>query len=64
MVHRTYARTPHSLARRTNRRLLRSAGEDMIPPLSKPLVGSDGTEMTEIGVPEGTTIAVSILRAN
>lgn len=48
----------------TDRRLLPSAGKDMVLPLAKPLVGNDGTEMGEIVVPAGTTIAVSILRAN
>ncbi|KZP09574.1 cytochrome P450 [Athelia psychrophila] len=42
----------------------RIARKDMVLPLSKPIAGSDGREMTEVLVPRGTTIEVAIIRAN
>lgn len=36
----------------------------MILPLFKPIVGNDGTTMTELYVPKGTTIEVAIMKAN
>ncbi|KIK57094.1 hypothetical protein GYMLUDRAFT_46720 [Collybiopsis luxurians FD-317 M1] len=42
----------------------RTARQDAIIPLSKPLMGLDGMIMNEITVPKGTNIAVSILNSN
>jgi len=42
----------------------RSPIKDVILPLSKPIVGSDGTEVREIFVPSGTNISVSIIGTN
>ena len=33
-------------------------------PLSKPIIGTDGKEMTEVFIPKGTKIFVSILGSN
>lgn len=41
-----------------------SATKDTILPLSKPILGSDGSEVREIFVPSGTNISVSILGTN
>jgi hypothetical protein len=40
------------------------ARRDMILPLSKPLIGSDGRDVSEITVPNGTNIIISILGSN
>ncbi|KAF7976161.1 hypothetical protein HWV62_7483 [Athelia sp. TMB] len=42
----------------------RVARQDMILPLSKPMLGVDGKPLTEIFVPKGTITFVSIIRAN
>lgn len=41
-----------------------SARQDSVVPLSKPIIGVDGTEMQEITVPSGTAVFVSILNSN
>ncbi|KXN82785.1 Cytochrome P450 3A16 [Leucoagaricus sp. SymC.cos] len=42
----------------------RTVRKDMVLPLSKPVVGSDGKEISEIVVPNGTNIIISILGSN
>ncbi|KIK57108.1 hypothetical protein GYMLUDRAFT_774192 [Collybiopsis luxurians FD-317 M1] len=42
----------------------RIARQDAIVPLSKPVIGLDGTEMHEVAVPKGTSVIVSILNTN
>ncbi|KAG2001583.1 cytochrome p450 [Coprinopsis cinerea AmutBmut pab1-1] len=44
--------------------LLREARQDMILPVSKPIIGTDGQEMNEILVPKGTKIFISTLASN
>ena len=41
-----------------------SARKDIILPLSKPIIGRDGTSIREIVVPKNTEIVISILGAN
>ncbi|KAJ3992974.1 cytochrome P450 [Lentinula boryana] len=43
---------------------LRYALQDAVVPLSKPIIGIDGTQIREIAVPRGTTIFISIYNAN
>ncbi|KAF5360939.1 hypothetical protein D9756_005070 [Leucocoprinus leucothites] len=43
---------------------IRTARKDMVLPLSKPLKTTSGKEVTELIVPNGTTIFISILGAN
>ena len=43
---------------------LSSAPKDIILPLSKPIIGKDGTEIYEIVVSKDTMIIISILGAN
>ncbi|KAJ3973500.1 cytochrome P450 [Lentinula raphanica] len=45
-------------------RLLRKSVADTIIPLSKPVRGMDGNEVTEIFVPKSTTVVISILNSN
>ena len=33
-------------------------------PLSRPIIGLDGTEVREIAVPKGTILTIAIMRAN
>ncbi len=40
------------------------ARRDMILPLSKPVVNSDGIEVSEIHMKKGTNVVISILGAN
>ncbi|KIK57095.1 hypothetical protein GYMLUDRAFT_247353 [Collybiopsis luxurians FD-317 M1] len=42
----------------------RTACQDVIIPLSKPLIGLNGMVMNEITVPKGTNVTVSILNSN
>ncbi|KAE9386988.1 cytochrome P450 [Gymnopus androsaceus JB14] len=44
--------------------VFRVARQDAVVPLSKPIIGLDGTEMHEITVPNGTAVVVSILNSN
>lgn len=44
--------------------VLYSARQDVVLPLSKPIIGNDGKEMSEIFVPAGTNTMLSLLRAN
>ncbi|KAL1663457.1 cytochrome P450 [Schizophyllum commune] len=44
--------------------LLRKTVKDAILPFGKPVVGVDGRELTEIYVPAGTPIIISIINAN
>ncbi|KAJ3990231.1 cytochrome P450 [Lentinula detonsa] len=44
--------------------MLRKNTEDAIVPLSKPVRGVDGNEVTEIFLPKGTTAMISILNSN
>ncbi|TFK29499.1 cytochrome p450 [Coprinopsis marcescibilis] len=44
--------------------LLREARQDMMLPVSKPLIGADGKEINEILVPKGTKIFISTLASN
>ncbi|KAJ3565767.1 hypothetical protein NP233_g7436 [Leucocoprinus birnbaumii] len=43
---------------------LRTARKDMILPLSKPIIGANGKEVTEVVIPNGTNIILSILGSN
>ncbi|KAF9446154.1 cytochrome P450 [Macrolepiota fuliginosa MF-IS2] len=43
---------------------MRTARQDMILPLSKPVLGSAGKEVSEIYIPKGTDIVVSTLGSN
>lgn len=43
---------------------IRTARKDMILPLSKPVIGSNGQELVEVMVPNGTNIILSILGSN
>ncbi|THV04401.1 cytochrome P450 [Dendrothele bispora CBS 962.96] len=52
---RLYCPVPH---------VFRTAQQDMILPLSKPITGVDGTVISEIHVPKNTRILVSILNSN
>ncbi|KAF9448713.1 cytochrome P450 [Macrolepiota fuliginosa MF-IS2] len=47
-----------------NNTAARTARKDMALPLSKPVLGADGKEVTEIMVPEGTDVIVSVLGSN
>jgi len=38
-----------------------SATEDDLLPLSTPIKGQDGTEITEIFAPKGTTVDISVI---
>jgi cytochrome P450 len=40
------------------------AAKDMILPFSKPIVGLNGKEVTEVMVPNGTDIIISVLGSN
>ncbi|KAL0954834.1 hypothetical protein HGRIS_003778 [Hohenbuehelia grisea] len=42
----------------------RTCRKDAILPLSSPIVGVDGREMTEIAIPENTNVAIAIMAAN
>ncbi|KAJ4470157.1 cytochrome P450 [Lentinula aciculospora] len=42
----------------------RYALRDAVVPLSKPIIGVDGTEIREVTVPQGTTIIISLYNAN
>ncbi|KAF7969971.1 hypothetical protein HWV62_25452 [Athelia sp. TMB] len=42
----------------------RVARKDTILPLSRPIIGLDGTTIHEITVPKGTTVTIAIMRAN
>ncbi|KAJ3797629.1 cytochrome P450 [Lentinula aff. detonsa] len=44
--------------------MLRKSVEDAIIPLSRPVRGVDGNELTEIFLPKATTVVISILNAN
>ncbi|KAL1747884.1 cytochrome P450 [Schizophyllum fasciatum] len=44
--------------------LLRKTVKDVIMPFGKPIVGVDGRELTEVYVPAGTPIIISIINAN
>ncbi|RXW17125.1 hypothetical protein EST38_g8730 [Candolleomyces aberdarensis] len=44
--------------------LLRETRSDAILPFSKPIIGNDGKEMTEVLVPKGTKVFLSILGSN
>ncbi|KAK7466274.1 hypothetical protein VKT23_005002 [Stygiomarasmius scandens] len=44
--------------------IFRSAKQDTILPLSKPVIGVDGKPISEIHVPKNTTIFISILNSN
>ncbi|KAL9709436.1 hypothetical protein Ac2012v2_007171 [Leucoagaricus gongylophorus] len=44
--------------------LSRVATEDDLLPLSTPIKGQDGTEITEIFAPKGTTVDISVIGAN
>ncbi|KAF7965105.1 hypothetical protein HWV62_45577 [Athelia sp. TMB] len=46
------------------RETLRLARKDTVLPLSRPIIGLDGTEVREIAVPKGTVLTVAIMRAN
>lgn len=41
-----------------------SPREDSVLPLSKPMIGVDGSVMSEVPVPEGTLIVLGVLGAN
>jgi hypothetical protein len=41
-----------------------SAFEDVVLPLSKPITGVDGTVMSTIAVPKGTTLQIAMVAAN
>ncbi|KAJ3786493.1 cytochrome P450 [Lentinula aff. detonsa] len=43
---------------------LRYSLQDAVVPLSKPIIGNDGTQIREIAVPRGTTIFISMYNAN
>jgi cytochrome P450 len=45
-------------------RLSRKTSEDVVVPLSQPVRGIDGTEITDIFLPKATTVMISILNAN
>jgi len=44
--------------------MLRRSTEDVVVPLSHPVRGKDGTEITEIFLPRSTPVLISILNAN
>ncbi|KAF5343165.1 hypothetical protein D9758_017051 [Tetrapyrgos nigripes] len=44
--------------------VFRHAVQDTVIPLSKPIVGLDGTAISELHIPKNTGVAVSILNAN
>ncbi|KAE9396154.1 cytochrome P450 [Gymnopus androsaceus JB14] len=44
--------------------VLRRATEDSVVPLSKPVRGIDGQEITEVIVPKGTMVDISIINSN
>ncbi|KAF9043341.1 cytochrome P450 [Panaeolus papilionaceus] len=44
--------------------LLRKPTKDIVLPLSQPIVGVDGREMSEIFVPKGTTVMAGLLASN
>ncbi|KAE9391070.1 cytochrome P450 [Gymnopus androsaceus JB14] len=46
------------------RETLRLAMEDSVVPLSKPVRGVDGREITEVFVPKGTMVDISIINSN
>ncbi|KAH7873381.1 cytochrome P450 [Lentinula edodes] len=46
------------------RETLRLSTEDALIPLSRPMRGADGTEVTELFLPKATTVVISILNAN
>ena len=41
-----------------------SAQKDTVLPLSKPIIGNDGTEVSEIVVPKSTNVLIAIRGAN
>ena len=43
---------------------MRRANEDIILPLSKPIIGKDGQEISEIFVPNGTRVLLSLIHSN
>lgn len=45
------------------RRVIR-ARQDIVLPLATPIKGLDGKEMTEIPIPKGTNIHISIINSN
>ncbi|KAK7038699.1 hypothetical protein VNI00_010583 [Paramarasmius palmivorus] len=45
-------------------RLMRTAVKDTILPLSTPVIGTDGSVITEIPVPSGTNVHISIMGSN
>jgi hypothetical protein len=44
--------------------MLSRTSQDVVLPLSKPVIGLDGREMKEIFVPSGTHINASVINAN
>ncbi|KAF5351589.1 hypothetical protein D9758_007260 [Tetrapyrgos nigripes] len=44
--------------------LSRTANEDAVLPLSKPVVGRDGSKITELNIPKGTSVTVSFVNSN
>ncbi|KAI0782961.1 cytochrome P450 [Abortiporus biennis] len=44
--------------------IFKAAAEDTVMPLSKPMVGVDGTLMTEIPVPKGTQVYIGVHASN
>ncbi|KAJ3775232.1 cytochrome P450 [Lentinula raphanica] len=44
--------------------VIRKSTEDTIVPFSQPVVGKDGKVVTEVFLPKGTTVFISILNAN
>ncbi|KAE9391109.1 cytochrome P450 [Gymnopus androsaceus JB14] len=44
--------------------IARRAMEDSVVPLSKPVRGVDGLEITEVFIPKGTMVSISILNSN
>ncbi|KAL1691089.1 cytochrome P450 [Schizophyllum commune] len=44
--------------------LLRRVKKDVVLPFSKPIIGEDGREMSEVLVPAGTVVVIAIMNAN
>ncbi|KAE9401520.1 cytochrome P450 [Gymnopus androsaceus JB14] len=44
--------------------ILRRSTEDVVVPISRPVRGKDGTEITEVFLPKSTPVVISLLNAN
>ncbi|KZP14971.1 cytochrome P450 [Athelia psychrophila] len=42
----------------------RTANKDTVLPFSQPIVGIDGTDISEVAIPKGTKVTVAVMRAN